>query len=48
MADQPSQSRSNQLQERIRRFSRVEKAFYGSIILTAINQPQYRIKDQRN
>ena len=36
MADQPSQSRSNQLQERIRRFSRVEKAFYGSIILTAI------------
>ena len=36
MADQPSQFRSNQLQERIRRFSRVEKAFYGSIILTAI------------
>ena len=29
MADQPLRSRGSQLQDRIRRFTRVEKAFYG-------------------
>ena len=36
MADQPLRSRGSQLQDRIRRFTRVEKAFYGSIVLTGI------------
>ncbi len=36
MADQPLRSRGSQLQDRIRRLTRVEKAFYGSIVLTGI------------
>ena len=36
MADQPLRYRGSQLQDRIRRFTRVEKAFYGSIVLTGI------------
>jgi len=36
MADQLLRSRGSQLQDRIRRFTRVEKAFYGSIVLTGI------------
>ena len=31
-----SEKRPNPLQDQMRKFSRVEKAFYGSIILTAI------------
>lgn len=36
MADQQLRFRGSQLQDRIRRFTRVEKAFYGSIVLTGI------------
>ena len=36
MADQPLWSRGSQLQDRIRRFTRVEKTFYSSIVLTGI------------
>lgn len=31
-----SEKRPNPLQDQMRKFSRVEKAFYGSIVLTAI------------
>ena len=36
MAARDERTRTQILQDRFRRFSRVEKAFYGSIVLTAV------------
>ena len=36
MAARDERTRTQVLQDRFRRFSRVEKAFYGSIVLTAV------------
>ena len=36
MAARNERTRTQILQDRFRRFSRVEKAFYGSIVLTAV------------
>ena len=36
MAARDERTRTQLLQDRFRRFSRVEKAFYGSIVLTAV------------
>ncbi len=38
-----SEKRPNPLQDQMRKFSRVEKAFYGSIVLTAIFSGQHRL-----
>ena len=47
MADQQLRFRGSQLQDRIRRFTRVEKAFYGSIVLTGIIPVSYTHLRQR-